>query len=148
MSDLYINFVYEANNTAITANGGTYTPEFVRSDTVVVIGNVSARDLTNFDVTATVCKVLPDGSSGACLTKIVGDGIQLFTVSTNERRIVITLFPSAGNALDEPGQRYVFDIELVRDKEFGVGTTVGDAIEMRQTIKGQFVITEDYTLNA
>jgi len=143
-SSLYIDMRYESNNMKFD---GTDQPVFVRSDSVVVVGPIAGSSLTGLTVKASVCKVLPDGSiSPPIYARAVGSGITLSTLNPSEKKAAIVLIQSGENAADEPGQKYVADIEFSYPQDFSVGTTVGTATPMRKTIKGGFSIEADYTV--
>jgi hypothetical protein len=143
-NSLYIDMRYESNDLKFDAAGKP--PIFVRSDSVVVIGQV-AGNLSGLVVKASVCKVLPDGSIGPPVySRTVGNGITMSSPSPNERRVAVSLIQVGENAADRPGQQYVADIEFSYNQDFSVGTTVGTPVPMRRTIKGAFGIEEDYTI--
>lgn len=126
---------------------GTDQPVFVRSDSVVVTGPIAGTNLTGLTVKASICKVLPDGSNSPPIyARAVGSGITLSTLNASEKKAAIVLIQSGENAADEPGQKYVADIEFTYNQDFTVGTTVGTPTPMRKTIKGGFSIEEDYTV--
>lgn len=135
---------YESNGMKFD---GTDQPVFIRSDSVVVVGPIAGSSLTGLTVKASVCKVLPDGSiSPPIYARSVGSGITLSTLNSSEKKAAIVLIQSGENAADEPGQKYVADIEFSYPQDFSVGTTVGIATPMRKTIKGGFSIEADYTV--
>jgi hypothetical protein len=143
-NSLYIDMRYESNNMKFD---GTERPVFVRSDTIVVVGPIAGANLTGLTVKASVCKVLPDGSNSPPIySRTVGNGVTLSSLNASEKKAAIVLIQSGDNAADEPGQKYVADIEFSYDQDFTVGTTVGTAISMTKTIKGGFSIEEDYTV--
>lgn len=143
-NSLYIDMRYESNGMKFD---GTDRPVFVRSDSVVVVGSIASATLTGLTVKASVCKVLPNGSNSPPIySRTVGSGITLSTLNASEKKAAIVLIQSGDNAADDPGQKYVADIEFSYDQDFSVGTTVGTAIPMRKTIKGGFSIEEDYTV--
>lgn len=143
-SSLYIDMRYESNGMKFD---GTDQPVFIRSDSVVVVGPIAGSSLTGLTVKASVCKVLPDGSiSPPIYARSVGSGITLSTLNSSEKKAAIVLIQSGENAADEPGQKYVADIEFSYPQDFSVGTTVGIATPMRKTIKGGFSIEADYTV--
>lgn len=143
-SSPYIDMRYESNGMKFD---GTDQPVFIRSDSVVVVGPIAGSSLTGLTVKASVCKVLPDGSiSPPIYARSVGSGITLSTLNSSEKKAAIVLIQSGENAADEPGQKYVADIEFSYPQDFSVGTTVGIATPMRKTIKGGFSIEADYTV--
>lgn len=143
-SSLYVDMRYESSNMKFD---GTDQPVFVRSDSVVVVGPIAGASLTGLTVKASVCKVLPNGSvSPPIYSRTVGSGITLSTLNASERKAAIVLIQSGENAADEPGQKYVADIEFNYSQDFSSGTTVGTTTSMRKTIKGGFSIEQDYTV--
>ena len=143
-NSFYIDMRYESNNMKFD---GAEQPVFVRSDSVVVVGLIAGANLTGLTVKASVCKVLPDGSiSPPIYARAVGSGIMLNNLNASEKKAAIVLIQSGENAADEPGQKYVADIEFSYTQDFNVGTTVGTVIPMRKTIKGGFSIEKDYTV--
>lgn len=143
-SSLYMDMRYESNGMKFD---GTDQPVFIRSDSIVVVGPIAGSSLTGLTVKASVCKVLPDGSiSPPIYSRTVGSGITLSTLNPSEKKAAIVLIQSGENAADEPGQKYVADIEFSYPQDFSVGTTVGTPTPMRKTIKGGFSIEADYTV--
>lgn len=143
-NSLYIDMRYESNNMKFD---GTDRPVFVRSDTVVVVGPIAGANLTGLTVEASVCKVLPNGSiSSPIYSRTVGNGITISTLNASEKKAAIVLIQSGDNAADEPGQKYVADIQFSYNQDFAAGTTVGTTTSMTKTIKGGFSIEEDYTV--
>jgi hypothetical protein len=143
-NSLYIDMRYESNNMKFD---GAEQPVFVRSDSVVVVGPIAGANLTGLTVKASVCKVLPDGSiSPPIYSRTVGSGITLSTLNSSEKKAAIVLIQPGENAADDPGQKYVADVEFTYAQDFTVGTTVGTATPMRRTLKGGFSIEEDYTV--
>jgi hypothetical protein len=119
---------------------------FVRSDSVVLLGTVVGQ-LSTLSVKASVCKILPNGKISAPIySRTVGSGITINVLNSSERKITIVLIGNGENAADDPGQKYVADVEFTYDQDFTVGTTVGTATPMRRTLKGEFSIEEDYTV--
>lgn len=141
--DFYVDLKYE--RTKRRFDELNYRPVFVRADTIVVSGLVIG-DLTGLTVRASVCKVLPNGSIGApSYSRTVGSGIIVSNINQNEKYVAVTLLEAGDNSNDEPGQAYVADIEFSYDADYTIGTTVGDPVPMRHTIKGGFSIEQDYT---
>lgn len=143
MDSFYTDLRYEKGNVKFDS------PEklvFVRSDSVVLLGTVVGQ-LSDLSVKASVCKILPNGQISAPIySRTVGSGITINALNSSERKVTIVLIEPGENAADDPGQKYVADVEFTYDQDFTVGTTVGTATPMRRTLKGGFSIEEDYTV--
>lgn len=117
-------------------------PTFPRSDTILLKGRVTGEELTGLTATATVRMIMPTtGQPGsAVITKTVGSGITITVLNPAVSSIDIELAQPVDTAGFEPGQRFVFDVEITRPA--GTGITA-----ITRTLKGGFRISEDYTLN-
>lgn len=143
MPELYIDLRYEKGGGKFDAKE---PPVFVRSDSVVLLG-ILAGQMSGLSIKASVCKILPNGAvSTPIYSRAIGSGIVISTLNASEKRVAISLIQVGENAADEPGQKYVADVEISYGQDFTVGTTVGTATPMRRTIKGGFSIEEDYTI--
>lgn len=120
------------NNSPVTNDPQSY-PVFVRSDTVVLRGEITATDnvsLATPAVAATVLLVNADGSKSAAW-EAAGT---LTEVSENQvYRVSVPLLPKGGTASYLDGSAFVFDVEITTTLE-------------RKTIKSGFKIEEDYTV--
>lgn len=115
-------------------------PNFIRSDTIDIQGKVYGKLLTGLTATLTARMLMPDGSTGPILfektSSGVGAAITLTAVNTSVSTVAISI-PTADTSALDVGQKVVFDIEFTT-------TTTPPVV---RTVKGAFVIEEDYTLN-
>jgi len=127
---------YERNGKQVNFN---HTPIFPRSDTIILIGKITGDDLTGLSASLTGRMMMPDGSVGPAVitkTSTLDGGITLTEVNPAVNSVK-AFIESADTSGFEPGQSFVFDVE------FKTTTTP----PLVYTIKGQFRIEEDYTLN-
>lgn len=133
---LSIDLRYELTGKPI--NSRAEDPTFIRGDSILIKGKVFGATLTGITATLTGKMILPDGSVGPVVfTKSsagTGAAITLTTVNPSISLVDIALLPEDTEAF-EPGQRFVFDVEV---------KTTTPAIT--RSIKGGFGIEEDYTV--
>ena len=127
---------YERNGKPVNFD---HAPVFPRSDTIILVGKITGNNLTGLSASLTGRMVMPDGSVGpAVITKTSGVGGGITLTEVNPAVTSVKAFiESTDTSGFEPGQHFVFDIE------FKTTTTP----PLVYTIKGQFLIEEDYTLN-
>ena len=127
---------YERNGKPVNFN---YAPVFPRSDTIILVGKITGDSLTGLSASLTGRMIMPDGSVGpAVIAKTSGAAGGITLTQINPAVSSVKAFiESADTSGFEPGQHFVFDIE------FKTTTTP----PLVYTIKGQFLIEEDYTLN-
>lgn len=128
-----MRFVLNWPSNSPVSNNPQSFPVFVRSDTVVLKGEITATDgisLATPVVAATVLLVNSDGTKSnaweavGTLTEVSEDQVY---------RVTVPLLPKAATASYLDGSAFVFDVEVTTTLE-------------RKTIKSGFKIEEDYTV--
>lgn len=115
--------------------------EVIRSDDILIQGNVYGVDLTGLTATLTARQILPDGTISAPAFTVesgVGGGITLTAIGTGASLYKVEAMIAGSNtSAFEPGTRFVFDIE------FNTTTTP----PIRRTVRGAFSLLQDFTVN-
>lgn len=115
----------------------------IRSDAgVFLTGRVSgdADQLTGLSATMTARPIMPDGSVGAAAIVKVSSSTDEINITTNNAitRTVDVILEEGDTSGWDAGQRFVFDVEFKNTA----------TPPLTQTVKGQFSLSEDYTINS
>jgi len=139
MQEIDIEIRYERTSKKIN---DPETPTFPRSDTILLKGRVTGEKLEGLTAKSTVRMIMPNtGKPGsAVIIKEVGEGITITTLNPAVKTIDIELAQPPDTAGFEPGQQFVFDVEITRPAAEGT-------IALTRSVDGRFRISEDYTRN-
>lgn len=112
--------------------------KIIRSDTRTILAECYGDAITDLAIVCTVQKLLPDGTKVDVYSKssaVVGDGIVITEVSADKfYKAVVPIIDKDDTTGFDSGDTFFFDVEFTTTTE-------------RATILGNFVITEDRTLN-
>lgn len=145
-SALYLDFKYEATGQNVSQN---INPVFPRQDTVLVVGTISGN-VTLTSITTTLKMILPNGLTGATVatrtsTGASTTGIDIININAQVKKVYLQIAMPVDTQSYDPGQQFVFDIQVEASSTFTIGTSTTSAIQLVESVKGMFTISEDYT---